>query len=144
MPRLFSLLFVCLLVSPALAQERVGWDTLGRVSFEEQIEDDGWITYIPTFSDEVQALDGQTVRLAGFMIPLDFSQIQSNFLISMLPGDGCYFHMPGGAESIAEVQAEEGVEFSYDTIEMVGTLQVLKEDPYGLLYRIVDAKPVDN
>ena len=78
------------------------------------------------------------------MIPLDFSQIQSNFLISMLPGDGCYFHMPGGAESIAEVQAEEGVEFSYDTIEMVGTLQVLKDDPYGLLYRIVDAKPVDN
>lgn len=143
MARILALLLLCLIVTPAVAQDRVGWDTLGRVTFEEQEEDDGWVTYIPTFSDEVMALDGQEVRLAGFMIPLDFSQIQSNFLISMLPGDGCYFHMPGGAESIAEVQAEEGVEFSYDTIEMVGTLQVLKDDPYGLLYRIIDAKPVE-
>jgi len=143
MARLFALLLLGLIVTPALAQDRVGWDTLGLVTFEEQEADDGWITYIPTFSDEVMALDGQEVRLAGFMIPLDFSQIQSNFLISMLPGDGCYFHMPGGAESIAEVQAEKGVEFSYDTIEMVGTLQILKDDPYGLLYRIIDAKPVE-
>lgn len=143
MARLFALLLLGLIATPALAQDRVGWDTLGLVTFEEQEADDGWITYIPTFSDEVMALDGQEVRLAGFMIPLDFSQIQSNFLISMLPGDGCYFHMPGGAESIAEVQAEEGVEFSYDTIEMVGTLQILKDDPYGLLYRIIGAKPVE-
>lgn len=143
MARILVVLFLCLIASPTIAQERVGWDTLGNVTFEEQVEDDGWITYIPTFSEEIAALDGQKVKLAGFMIPLDFSQIQSNFLISMLPGDGCYFHMPGGAESIAEVRADEGVEFSYDTIEMEGTLQVLKEDPYGLLYRIVDAKPVD-
>lgn len=143
MARLLAILLLMLIVAPATAQDRVGWDTLARVTFEEQ-EDDGWITYIPTFSEEIEALNGQEVRLAGFMIPLDFSQVQSNFLISMLPGDGCYFHMPGGAESIAEVRAEEGVEFSYDTIEMVGTLQVLKDDPYGLLYRIVDAKPVDN
>ena len=143
MARLLAILLLMLIVAPATAQDRVGWDTLARVTFEEQ-EDDGWITYIPTFSEEIEALTGQEVRLAGFMIPLDFSQVQSNFLISMLPGDGCYFHMPGGAESIAEVRAEEGVEFSYDTIEMVGTLQVLKDDPYGLLYRIVDAKPVDN
>ena len=143
MASLLAILLLMLIVAPATAQDRVGWDTLARVTFEEQ-EDDGWITYIPTFSEEIEALNGQEVRLAGFMIPLDFSQVQSNFLISMLPGDGCYFHMPGGAESIAEVRAEEGVEFSYDTIEMVGTLQVLKDDPYGLLYRIVDAKPVDN
>ncbi|MDA0683996.1 MAG: DUF3299 domain-containing protein [Bacteroidetes bacterium] len=141
MSRFVTLLFFFLLTSTALAQETVKWDKLAEVDWEESIID-GITTYTPQFTEDISSLDGQTVTLSGFMIPLDFSEMQTNFLISAFPGDGCYFHMPGGPNSIAEVQAEEGVEFTYDTVQVEGKFVVLKDDPYGLLFRIVDAKPV--
>lgn len=141
MTRLFAFLLICFVATSAMAQETVDWRALANVSYEKT-EVDGYTTYIPQFADDVVPLDGQKVKLSGFMIPLDFSEVQTNFLISAMPGDGCYFHMPGGPNSIAEIQAELGVDFTYDTVEIEGTLQLLKDDPYGLLYRIVDAKPV--
>ncbi len=143
MTRLLSLFLLLAFTSSAAAQENVRWDTLAEVDWEETVVD-GFTTYTPQFTEDVEALNGQTVKLSGFMIPLDFSEMQTNFLISAFPGDGCYFHMPGGPNSIAEIQAEEGVEFTYDTVEVEGKFVVLKDDPYGLLYRVVEAKPVKN
>ena len=143
MYRTLVLVLLLGLSADAMAQERVEWKQLAEVEFEGY-DDQGMPTGNPTFPEELFALDGQTVKLSGFMIPLDFSEMQTSFLISAFPGDGCYFHMPGGPDSIAEIQAEEGVEFSYDTVEVEGKFVLLKDDPYGLLYKIIDARPVGN
>lgn len=98
--------------------------------------------WVPKFPAEVEQLNAKTVRISGYMIPLGYEEKQTHFLISAWPGDGCYFHLPGGPNSVIEVKAEKGIEFSYDTISIQGRMTLLRDDPYGLLYRLTDAQPV--
>lgn len=115
------------------------WQLLMQAGFEEVATPEG-LQWKPQFPPEVEELDGTEVRLVGYMIPLGYEEKQTHFLLSAFPGHGCYFHMPGGPESIMEVRATEGVAFSYDTISVEGRLELLHDDPYGLLYRLVDAQ----
>ena len=40
------------------------------------------------------------------------------------------------------MQAKSDVRYGFDAVALSGTLQVLKDDPAGLYYRLVDAVPV--
>ncbi|NNF04324.1 MAG: DUF3299 domain-containing protein [Rhodothermales bacterium] len=126
----------------AAAQIETKWSTLSEVELLE-VEEDGNMRSIPRFPETIRALDGKQVYMSGYMIPLGFAEEQDNFLLSAWPGDGCYFHMPGGPESIVEIRAAEMFDFSYDTIAMTGTLELVEDDPFGLIYRMVDARPAD-
>ena len=143
MSRITTFVLLCLFSTAALAQETLDWEKLASVDYEESVSEGQW-SFTPQFPDDVLLLDGQKVKLTGFMIPLDYSQTQTTFLISAFPGDGCYFHMPGGPSTIAQVESGDGVGFTYDKVEVEGTLVVLKDDPYGLLYKVIDAKPTGN
>ena len=129
------------LAPSALAQQEASWQTLMQVEYKE-IDTSNGKQWIPQFAQDIQNLDQQSVRVSGYMIPLGYTEEQTHFLISAWPGDGCYFHLPGGANSVIEVKAQRGVAFTYDTIEVEGKLELLRDDPYGLLYRMVDAQPV--
>ncbi|MEM6783204.1 MAG: DUF3299 domain-containing protein [Bacteroidota bacterium] len=115
------------------------WRLLMQAGFDEVPTPEG-MQWNPQFTPEIEQLHGTEVRLTGYMIPLGYEEKQTHFLISAFPGHGCFFHMPGGPESIIEVKATRGVAFSYDTITVVGRLELLRDDPYGLLYRLVDAE----
>ncbi|MEL6446211.1 MAG: DUF3299 domain-containing protein [Bacteroidota bacterium] len=115
------------------------WILLMQAGFEEVSTPEGTL-WNPLFPQDVERLDETEIRLTGYMIPLDYEEKQTVFLLSAFPGHGCFFHMPGGPESIIEVQATRGVAFSYDLITVEGRLQLLRDDPYGLLYRLVDAQ----
>lgn len=130
--------------SPAdsAAQIDTKWSTLSKVELLE-VEEDGEMRSIPRFPESIRALDGKQVYMSGYMIPLGFAEEQDNFLLSAWPGDGCYFHMPGGPESIVEIRAAEMFDFTYDTIAMTGTLELVEDDPFGLIYRMTDARPAD-
>ena len=117
------------------------WQTLMQVEYEEVNTSNGK-QWIPQFAQDIQDLNQKTVRASGYMIPLGYAEEQTHFLISAWPGDGCYFHLPGGPNSVIEVKAQRGMAFTYDTIEVEGKLELLRDDPYGLLYRMVDAQPV--
>ncbi|MBO6576918.1 MAG: DUF3299 domain-containing protein [Rhodothermales bacterium] len=143
MKRLASLLSLVLLATTASAQKVVDWNSLAEVTYAEVESESDGTTWVPEFPQAVSDLNGTKVRVSGYMIPLDFTEVQTSFLISAMPGDGCYFHMPGGPETIVYIEAPKGADFSYGTVEMEGTLELLKDDPYGLLYQIKDAKPVE-
>ena len=129
------------LAPSALAQQEASWESLMQVEYEE-IDTAKGKQWIPQFARDIRNLDQKTVRVSGYMIPLGYEEEQTHFLISAWPGDGCYFHLPGGPNSVIEVKAQRGVEFTYDTIAVKGKLELLRDDPYGLLYRMVDAEPV--
>lgn len=126
----------------AHAQQEMSWQLLMQADFEEEVTSEDGIIWKPKFPEAVQQLDGKTIRLMGYMIPLGMEEAQTHFLLSAFPGHGCFFHMPGGPAAIVEVQASKAALFSYDPVAVEGRLHVLHEDPYGLLYRITDAKPV--
>jgi len=94
---------------------------------------------VPQFSDAVLALDQETVKVQGFMLPLETGAKVSHFLLSAVP-QSCPFHLHlGGAESLVEVRTAKPMAFTWDGVILRGKLSVLKNDPEGVLYRLTDA-----
>ena len=96
---------------------------------------------LPVFPPEIQALDGKPQRVQGFMMPLEPGEKQTHFLLSSVPLT-CSFCLPGGPESMVEVKTRTPIRYGMEPVVVQGRLAVLRDDPYGLYYRIVDAVPV--
>ena len=87
--------------APATAQSMVSWETLAQV----RLVRDG-ARFEPRFEPTVQRLNGQRVRVQGFMLPLsEGSGAQQHFVLSAAPVANCFYCMPGGPESMIEVRA---------------------------------------
>ncbi len=118
----------------AHAQQNVTWDTFAQVKL---VKDEA--RFVPQFESAVQRLNGQRVRVQGFMLPLDQSPQQAHFILSANPTANCFFCMPGGPESLIEIKSSKTVAFSYDPITVTGKLELLRDDPMGMYYRIIEA-----
>ncbi len=118
----------------AHAQTAVSWDTFAQVKLVKEEA-----RFVPRFENSVQQFNGQKVKVQGFMLPLDQSPQQAHFILSANPTANCFFCMPGGPESLIEVKSGDGVAFSYDPITVTGKLELLRDDPMGMYYRITDA-----
>lgn len=97
--------------------------------------------FMPQFSDAVLALDNKPVRLYGFMMPLAAGEQHRKFLLSA-QAPSCPFCLPAGPDSLVEVQATTPLRIGEAPIVLAGRLQVLRNDPSGLYYRLVDATQV--
>lgn len=117
-------------------QGAVSWKTLADV---ETIKRSGKM--VPEFGKEILALDNQTVRVCGFMMPLNTTEQQQHFLLSAVPAS-CPFCMPAGSAEIVEVISKRPIKFGFDPIVVSGKLSLLKDDQSGLLYRMTDAERI--
>ncbi|MBA3594495.1 MAG: DUF3299 domain-containing protein [Polaromonas sp.] len=96
---------------------------------------------LPVFNASQLDMNGKTQRIQGFMMPLEPGKKQRHFLLSSVPLS-CSFCLPGGPASMVEVKTKNPVEYSMEAVVVEGRLQVLRDDPYGLYYRITDAVTV--
>jgi hypothetical protein len=96
---------------------------------------------LPVFPGNVQALNQKSQRVQGFMMPLEPGEKQKHFLLSSVPMT-CAFCVPGGPESMVEVKTKTPVKYSMEAVVVEGQFAVLKDDPYGLFYRITEAVAV--
>lgn len=96
---------------------------------------------LPVFPPEILVLDGKPQRVQGFMMPLEPGEKQTHFLLSSVPLS-CSFCLPGGPESMIEVRSKTPIKYGMEPLVVQGRLAVLRDDPYGLYYRITDAVPV--
>jgi hypothetical protein len=122
--------------STTLLPERSGivsWRTLAKVEMVQK-----GIRLVPQFAKEIEALDAREVTLQGFVIPLDANEAQRRFLLSAVPVD-CAFCLPAGPDALVEVEAKSPVRYSLAPVVVSGRFAVLKDDPGGVLYRLVDA-----
>lgn len=127
---------------PATPEGGVAWELLGAT--EERVEViDGFSHVRPVFSEEVEALDGDRVRIRGFMYPLEQEARQRQFLFTALPPT-CPYCLPAGAGYIIETHARDPVEFTWDSLLLEGTLELEKEHPHGLFFRLTDARAIDD
>ncbi len=97
---------------------------------------------VPTFPAPVKALDRTTVKVQGFMLPLEPGEKQRHFLLSAVP-TSCSFCVPAGPEGLVEVRSRTPVKYTLDPVVVEGRLSVLLDDPYGLFYRVSDAMPAN-
>lgn len=96
---------------------------------------------LPVFSSGVQALHQKSQRIQGFMLPLEAGERQKHFLLSSVPLT-CSFCLPGGPESMVEVKTKAPVKYSQEVVVVEGQFAVLKDDPYGIFYRLTQAVEV--
>ncbi len=148
--------------APALAQEpapgggapHVVWEPAptpeGATSWElfqstreiEEERDDG-LYILPGYPDALVALDGETVRVNGYMMPLQNAERQTYFVLMAFPPD-CPFCMTAGPANLIEVRAEPGIAHSYEAMVIEGRLELLYEDESGLFFRLADARRIDD
>ena len=95
---------------------------------------------IPTFPSGVLALDKRTVKIQGFMMPLEPGDKQSHFLLSSVP-TSCSFCVPAGPEGLVEVRSKTPVRYTLEVVTVEGQMAVLNDDPYGMFYRVTQAEP---
>lgn len=110
----------------------VDTDFLGAWMFDENLDD--------PFPEHVRAIDGKYVLVKGFMLPdVDFEGISEFHLVRSLWG--CCFGAPPRINEMVRVTTPggEGMRYTYNTLEIVGRIEVkfemidgLIEDPYRL------------
>jgi uncharacterized protein len=114
----------------------VSWKTLSQVELVKQKD-----RYVPKFAADVAALDKKDVKVQGFMMPLQVGDKQTHFVLTAMP-QSCAFCMPGGPESMVEIKTRTPVKYTFEPVVVSGKLSILKDDPTGIFYRIVDATPI--
>jgi hypothetical protein len=113
----------------------VSWRLLAQVELV-RVKD----RFVPQFSESVAALDKNEVKVQGFMLPLSMGDRQSHFILAAMP-PSCAFCLPGGPEQLVEVKAKRPVPYGFEPVVLSGRLEVLKDDPAGVFYRLTDAVP---
>jgi len=108
------------------------WQALLRTHFDAQAR--------PVYPDTLEALDGQDIRLSGFMMPIESGTLQRHFLLMAYP-PSCHFCVSGGPASTIEVISEGGIAYSRDPVTVSGTFRLLRTAPDGVFFRIDDARP---
>ncbi|MGE5161894.1 MAG: hypothetical protein ACM3O5_10340 [Betaproteobacteria bacterium] len=94
---------------------------------------------VPEFSPDVRKLDQQDVRLQGYMLPIVAGETHDHFLLTMRPPH-CPFCLSLGPEYIVEVKSRSPIRHTYEPVVVAGRLNVLRDDPFGLYYRLTDAQ----
>jgi uncharacterized protein len=113
------------------------WRTLAQVELVKR-----GTKMAPDFAKTITALEGKNIKVQGFMIPLDIGDNQKRFLLVAAPPH-CSFCLPAGPDSMIEIRAVKGVRYQFEAVSLSGKLEVLRDDPAGLYYRLTDATVAD-
>jgi hypothetical protein len=97
-----------------------------------------WSGMRPEFSEDLKKLDGTEILIQGYMFPLGQDEQQPLFLLGPFP-ISCPYHYHVTPNLIIEVHAKTPLAFSYDAVNIKGTLELVpKDDEYNVFYRLKD------
>ncbi|MEM7486066.1 MAG: hypothetical protein AAF348_12735 [Bacteroidota bacterium] len=120
-------LFVTLVSSSTLAQEKLTWEDFADVDFVPEYNAVYDMHFLmPTFGKKITAYKGKQISIQGFF--LDISGSGEVFLISQNPMASCFFCGAAGPETIIEVNFKEKPPFRTDQIVTVTGILELNRD----------------
>jgi hypothetical protein len=96
-------------------------------------------TYSIRLTPEVKALDGQTITVRGFVLPMDGSDRTRHFLISRNT-PVCLYCPPGEPNEVVEVQAAHGVRWTDKIVSVTGKLRLINDQEKALFFKMDDAE----
>ncbi len=130
----------------ALSQSTDGslWKTLAKITFRKEYDEImGFKVDVPVYSQEVKALEGTTVEVKGYIIPVEGYKTHQEFVFSAYPYNMCYFCGGAGPETVMEVTALKPVKYTAEPIMLRGVLQLNTGDINRLLYSLQDAVQIE-
>lgn len=130
---------------PAVAAEpvKLSWEVLRDVTFKKKwyAEESVYMLY-PTFGQGIQKLNGKTVDLTGYVLPVD---LESNvYVLSAFPYSACFFCGGAGPESVVSLKFKKSdKKFKTDERRTFrGTLKLNADNIYELNYILADAEMI--
>ena len=140
---ILALIIFLLPVNTSIIQESDLWDVFGKVEFES-IYSEKESTYLlyPKFTETLKDLEGQTVTLSGYYIPMSLDA--DIIVISRNTYASCFFCGNAGPETVAEVEPlNKFRSFSMDEkITIRGKLKLNRDDIYRLNFIIEEGEVV--
>lgn len=131
-----TLELVGLVIEPVDGSTVIAWDTLRRYQYQEGLEG---------LPDDVRALEGKKVTIAGFLLPLyEFDDIHEFHLVAS--HWSCCFGVPPGLSgwiAIDLAPGEKGLQNTIEPLKVTGTFKVGEKKEAGYvvaIYAIEDAK----
>ncbi|GAB5528069.1 MAG: hypothetical protein Roseis2KO_59410 [Roseivirga sp.] len=119
-----------------------GWQIFDMVTFKTTYfeEIDSYFE-VPTFDEALKNLEGTTVTLSGYFIPIETDSI---FVLSGLPFSSCFFCGGAGPETVAEVRMNKVPDdlFADDLVKVEGKLKLNATDIDYMNFIIHEAKIV--
>jgi len=120
------------------------WKTLSKITYKKKYDElMGFKIDIPVFSDQIKKLDGKEVTVKGYIIPVEGYKSHKEFILSAFPYNMCFFCGGAGPETVMEVEAIEGVEYSAEQVLLKGKLALNDDDINRLMYLLTDAVLVE-
>ncbi len=129
---------------PEPEQKKSLWKTLSKITYKKKYDElMGFKIDIPVFSDPIKKLDGKEVIVKGYIIPVEGYKSHKEFILSAFPYNMCFFCGGAGPETVMEVEAVEGIEYSAEQVLIKGKLQLNDDDINRLMYLLTDAVLVE-
>lgn len=122
------------------------WTLFAKTHFTEKLNPKfGQYFYYPNFNQELKSLEGKTVTLKGFYIPLEMQSSQT-LILSKYPMAECFFCGGSGPESIAiaHLKVKPTRKLKMDQIIKVkGTLKLNAEDVEEMTFILSQAEIIE-
>ena len=120
------------------------WKTLAKITYKKEYDDFlGFKIDKPVFSAEIQQLEGKEVTIKGYIIPVEGYKSHTEFIFSAFPYNMCFFCGGAGPETVMEVLASEPVKYTAESVTLSGTLVLNADDINSLMYKLENAKLIN-
>lgn len=114
-------------------------DTLWTTLYKTKITlDEQKGIYHASFPDDVKKLNGQTVKISGFMLPLESTEKFKHFLLSKRTPT-CYFCPPGEPNEVIEVFADKATDWDENLLTYEGKFELTDNGEKGIFFKMTDA-----
>jgi hypothetical protein len=131
---------IFLLVSFLINGQDNTWKSLSKISYKKEYDElMGFKVDKPVFSDAIKAMEGKTITLKGYIIPVEGYKSHKEFIFSAFPYSMCFFCGGAGPETVMDVKAKEAIKYTAESIVLTGTLRLNSDDINRLMYRIENA-----
>jgi len=113
------------------------WKTLAKITYKKQFDElMGFKVDVPVFSKVVKELDGEEITVRGYIIPIEGYKSHTEFILSAYPYNMCCFCGGAGPETVMEVSALEGIEYTAEAIQIKGILRLNDSDINKMMYAL--------
>lgn len=131
-------------VTKTYAQTESVWKTLAKITYRKEYDElMGFKIDKPVFSDAIKNMEGKTITVKGYIIPVEGYKSHKEFIFSAFPYSMCFFCGGAGPETVMEVSAKEAIKYTTEQITLTGTLRLNSDDINRLMFKIDHAVRVD-
>ncbi len=139
----FTLVFLTVAIDAGAQDSKSVWPALSKVTFKKQYDDMlGFKVDVPIFSADIKNMQGKTIEIKGYIIPVEGYKGSKEFVFSAFPYSMCFFCGGAGPETVMEVYAKEAIKYTTEAIIIKGKLELNSSDVNQLMYILNDAEMI--